>query len=219
MTIRVVLISIVLTLGLSGLGLALCIHRYQFTERQLVESRLYFIVNELRSVIQTGLDDLELQLSELSNLQDRLREDVARDPLISAIVIFDERDRILFAANATDNPDPEFAPGMPILLEWRRSLAPEAGRSRQPRTPALPALGVRLTSDFGQPTGGIILQHHYRPAPWTALLSLDDPRIVWTLLGMLLALTMALLLVTRLSRRAVPPLSLATPDAHAPISR
>lgn len=182
MTIRLVLTTVALVLGLSGLAVALCIHRYQHTEQQLLESRLYFIVNELRTMIQTGLDDLELQLDELSNLQDRLREDVSRDPLINAIVIFDDQGRILFAASAPDNPAPRLHPDQPIPPDWRQALSLGATSNWQARELRYPALGVPLTSNFGQPMGGIALQHRYRPQPWRDLLESDDPLLLWALL-------------------------------------
>lgn len=163
MIIRVILTTTVFSIWLSGIAGALFIHRFQATQQAVVESRLYFIVNELRTVIQTGLDDLELQLNELSNLQARLQADVARDPLINAIVIFNDHHEILFAAHAADYPASSLARGDTIPQEWQRVTTIGTGGDWQSRSGEFPALGFRLANNFGQNVGGIALQHRYRP--------------------------------------------------------
>jgi len=225
MTIRVVLTITALALGLSALAMTLSIHRYQFTEQQLLESRLYFIVTELRTVIQTGLDDLELQLNELSNLQQRLQQDVARDPLINAIVIFDEGGRILFAASAPHNPAPPLTPGESIPLSWQRVLSMDKTNSWQVHGVSYPTLGVRLTSNFGRSTGGIALQHRYRPQRWYDLLSGEQSLVIRALLavcGAVLLLMWLIWWITARAARALPQaVSTAAPGEpanHAPHS-
>lgn len=172
-----------LSLLLAILALCLCVHQYRQTEQQLLASRLTFILNELGSFIQTGLDDLDLQLEELSNLQQRLEQDIARDEFIVSLTLFDANHQVLFSAQAPDSPTPTLTPGQTLPIGWQQTLTAQRQADDPEHHGQPPLLHHELTNNFAQVVGGIALA--YQPPSGLTLLR-GDPLLFLALLSVIL---------------------------------
>lgn len=143
---------IALTLGLTVL---LDYAKFERAFSELAESRFAFVVKELRSTVETGLN-LGLSLANMKNLEPVIERERQRDDHIVSITLFD-RERILIHSaknHAAESP-------LDIAALWRRSLATSADGYWRGETPSAWQVGASLTDNAGQQTGGIVLQYDH----------------------------------------------------------
>lgn len=144
-------ILIIVTFAL-GLTVMLNYVKFEHTLTGLAESRLAFVVWDLRAAIETGLD-LGLDLETMTNTEAILGRATARDPQILSIVVFDERGRPLFQRGHSAFTDT-------IPAAWREAMARNPDASVWHATdPQALVVGTRLLNNFGRAVGGIVLRY------------------------------------------------------------
>jgi len=139
------------------LGLAVLLNYAKF-ERAfggLTESRLGFLVQDLRGTLEFGLD-LGLDPTALANTATILAREAAKDSSILWIVVFDHEGQVLYRHQ--NDPTESAVTALPAV--WvsailRHPLA-SVWRSGDPGTLVV---GAPLTNNFGRAVGGIALRY------------------------------------------------------------
>jgi hypothetical protein len=133
-----------------GLTVMLNYAKFERTFSDLAESRFAFMVRDLRTVTETGLD-LGLDLSTMTNVQGIIEREAAKDDQILSIEVFDEQGVILYrTGQSIESPD--------VPTAWRDAMvATQTDEWRSVNDDAL-VVGTRLTNNFGSDVGGIALR-------------------------------------------------------------
>lgn len=111
------------------------------------ESRFAFVADDIRTVIEGGLD-LGVPLAELVAAQSRIEREAAKDPQIVGIAVFDAAGRVVFHSGDM-GAAAEMAP-----VSWLTALRAAESRWADDSGAALVA-GARLSNDSRQLVGGI----------------------------------------------------------------
>lgn len=138
-----------------ALGLTVLLDHVKFERAfsEQVESRFAFVVEELKSTVETGLD-LGLSLANMKNMEAVIERELQRDDHILSITLFDQ-ERILVHAGKD-----RFEDGRPEAgALWARAQATPADGYWRGETPTARQVGARLSDNSGQQTGGIVLQY------------------------------------------------------------
>jgi len=122
----------------------------------LTESRLAFLVQDLRETLEFGLD-LGLDPAAMANTTSILAREAAKDPQILSILVFDDQGQVLHRhqREALSRPLSELTPG------WFRTALrthPDAAPWRISDPDTL-IVGATLTNNFGRAVGGIALRY------------------------------------------------------------
>lgn len=138
-----------------ALGLTVLLDHVKFERAfsELVESRFVFVMEELKSTIETGLD-LGLSLANMKNMESVIERELQRDDHILSITLFDQ-ERILIHAGKDRFEENRLEAG----ALWRRTLATPVAGYWHDETPTARQVGARLSDNSGQQTGGIVLQY------------------------------------------------------------
>lgn len=114
------------------------------TYSAIEESRFAFVADDIRSVIEGGLD-LGVPLAELVAAQPMIEREAAKDPQIVGIALFDEGGRMVFRTGDSGETAP---------AAWLTALRASDGRWADDSGATLVA-GARLSNDSRQLVGGI----------------------------------------------------------------
>lgn len=148
-------ITTLITLVL-GLAVLMNYAKFERTFNGLTESRLAFLIQDLRDTLEFGLD-LGLDPAAMANTAAILTREAAQDPHILAILVFDDESRILHQYQSELLKDYPIASPAPAWLQAvlrATSKTPQHTRDRQTLM-----VGVPLTNNFGLTVGGLILRY------------------------------------------------------------
>ncbi|MFO1350359.1 MAG: hypothetical protein U1F68_06635 [Gammaproteobacteria bacterium] len=145
------------TIGLIAVALGLIVMlnqaKFEYAFSEQAESRFAFVVKELKSTIETGLN-LGLSLTDARNIEDIIERELASDDHILAITLFDQH-QILFHVEknhgAANQPD--------VAALWRQASATADADDWRQKTPGKRLVGATLINNFGQKAGGIALEY------------------------------------------------------------
>jgi len=132
----VLLVAVLMTAALNVL-------KFQQIIQAQEENRYAFVTRDVANVVEQSLN-LGLPLDQIDNAEETLERQLALDPSISGIAVFDPAGRILYQAS-------HLAPGWvaAALNEDRTTRGTQ--RERYTSRPILNA--------FGQPVGGVVVRH------------------------------------------------------------
>jgi hypothetical protein len=138
---------------LIALALTLVLNLFKFEEalRNVTESRLSFIANDLETRIQTGLD-LGLELSEMDNVQNIIASAALDEADIVGIDVFDDAGTILFSSDRTRVGDD-------LEGDWRAAYEAAAGADWEIDDHDAIVVGTTLTNNFDAVVGGLVLRY------------------------------------------------------------
>lgn len=148
----------IITLIAFVLGLAVLLNYAKF-ERAfggLAESRLGFLVQDLRGTLEFGLD-LGLDPTAMANTAAILAREAAKDSRILSIIVFDSQGRPLYrhrGGSPTDRPAAELSPDRIGAILHNPSTP--VWRANDPETLIV---GAPLINNFGRAVGGIVLRY------------------------------------------------------------
>ena len=140
------------------LGLAVLMNYAKFERAfsSLTESRLAFLVQDLRETLEFGLD-LGLDPAAMANTASILAREAAKDPQILSILVFDDQGQVLHRhqREALIQPLRDLPPGwFETALRTHSTATP--WRASDPDTLIV---GATLTNNFGRAVGGIALRY------------------------------------------------------------
>lgn len=139
------------------LGLAVLLNYAKFERAfgSLAESRLGFLVQDLRGTLEFGLD-LGLDPTAMANTAAILAREAAKDSSILWIVVFDREGQVLYRQQS-DSAEPAITalpPGWASAI-MRHPPTP-VWRASEPETLVI---GTPLINNFGRAVGGIALRY------------------------------------------------------------
>lgn len=138
---------------ISALAIALTaflnLGKFQKTFTELEQSRLRFVVNDLRANLETGLA-LGLPLKGLANAQAVIDFEAKKDPAILSITVYDETGAVVFH---TGQPLKET--NVPKTWGWDT----QEKRHWQLNEPGALVIGTALSSIIGAQSGGLALRY------------------------------------------------------------
>ncbi|MEZ5584347.1 MAG: hypothetical protein R3F37_17775 [Candidatus Competibacteraceae bacterium] len=170
--------------------------KFERTFSRLLESRFAFVVLDLRTVIQTGLD-LGLELSAMSNVQTILARVAERDDQILAIAVFDDRGHLTF------NHGDLSLPGTTLPTDWLADTKQHETLDNYVGNPELGIVGMALVNNFGHRVGSVVLRYDdsfYGLALRHTLLELIHTAVAILLITALVAVTWVWLLFHGINR-------------------
>jgi hypothetical protein len=126
--------------------------KFEHTFSRLLESRFAFVVLDLRTVIQTGLD-LGLELSAMSNVQTIIERAAERDDQILSITVFDDQGSLTF------NHGEAILPGDAVLSDWLAASRGNEALNEYAGDPDVGIVGMALVNNFGHRVGSIVLRY------------------------------------------------------------
>lgn len=148
----------IITLIAFVLGLAVLLNyaKFERTFGELAESRLGFLIQDLRGTLEFGLD-LGLDPTTMANTAAILAREAAKDSQILSVVVFDNQGRTLYQhrdSSPTNHPLTELSPDQigAILHDSPTSV----WRANDPETLIV---GTPLINNFGRAVGGITLRY------------------------------------------------------------
>jgi len=143
-------IIVIITFALS-LTVLLNYAKFEHTFSDLAQSRFGFMVRDLQTVTETGLD-LGLDLSTMTNVQEIIEREAAKDDQILSIEVFGEDGEILYRTGSTISSDT-------IPSAWREAVTASDPGVWDAVDPSALVVGTRLTDNFGRVVGGIALRY------------------------------------------------------------
>ncbi len=132
-----------------GLTVFLNVGKLERTLSTLEESRLRFILNDLRANLETGLD-LGLPLQSLGNAQAALEREAGRDPDVVSISVVDARGAVLFHTGRSVAE---------VAAAWRQSEDGKALPAWQAQDSQSYVVGATLTNNLGAHVGSVALRY------------------------------------------------------------
>ncbi|MEE4377369.1 MAG: hypothetical protein V2J55_07635 [Candidatus Competibacteraceae bacterium] len=126
--------------------------KFERTFSRLLESRFAFVVLDLRTVIQTGLD-LGLELSAMSNIQTVLERAAERDDQILSIAVYDEQNNLAFKHSELGSSEQTVPPDWLAASQGNEALDSYVG------DPDVGIVGMALINNFGYRVGSIVLRY------------------------------------------------------------
>ncbi|NJN45731.1 MAG: hypothetical protein HC808_03750 [Candidatus Competibacteraceae bacterium] len=126
--------------------------KFERTFSHLLESRFAFVVLDLRTVIQTGLD-LGLELSAMSNVQTIIERAAERDDQILSITVFDDQKNLTFEHGESGLAGKTIPPDWLAVSQGNEALDHFAG------DPDIGIVGMALVNNFGHRVGSIVLRY------------------------------------------------------------
>lgn len=155
MTLKVSAAIIALIAFVLGLAVLLNYAKFERAFGGLAESRLGFLVQDLRGTLEFGLD-LGLDPTAMANTAAILAREAAKDSRILSIIVFDHAGRALYQHQS----DPSKPPLSTLPSTW------VTGILRNPPTavwwandPETLLVGAPLINNFGRAVGGIALRY------------------------------------------------------------
>lgn len=156
MSIKITATIITLIALVIGLAVLMNYAKFENTFNGLTESRLGFLVQDLRDTLEFGLD-LGLDPAAMTNTVAILTREAAQDPHILSILVFDDESHILHRYQSDLLKDHPLAAPAPAWLE--AVLHTTAKTPRHTRDLQTLMVGVPLTNNFGLTVGGLILRY------------------------------------------------------------
>ena len=145
MLVAILMAGIAMTIGLS-------LDKFRRTHTDLLTSRFQFVVNDIRSKIETQMD-LGLALSTLQDVSEELETYRSDDELILSIEVFDENGSVLFST------DPSFIGDLVSedwVIAWRTNQNASSW-SRLERDAGV--VGVPIQNNLNQNVGSLALRY------------------------------------------------------------
>ncbi len=191
-TLPIALIS-ALAIGLTAF---LNIGKFERSLTELESSRLQFVLGDLKSNLETGLD-LGLALDGLGNAQAVIDAGRLQDGSILSIHVYDDAGKGIFhSGDATDS--------LEIPSSWKRVLQAQEGRGWYLAEGNTLVVGVPLTSNI-KPNAGSIVLRYSRSVHDATLASLGKELLIASLLAIAVTAILVFfginLLVAKTNRR------------------
>lgn len=193
--------------------------KFERTFNSLTESRLAFLVQDLRDTLELGLD-LGLDPAAMANTAAILTREAAQDPHILSISVFNEQGDILHQYQSELLSDDPVAPLAPTWLET--VLKTTSKTPQHASDPETLMVGIPLINNFGRPVGGLVLRYDrsfYAQELQQALFDLIRAALLILVAASLIAL-FGVWLLFRNTRRELRQVSVALKDflenRHAP---
>ncbi|MFZ6648521.1 hypothetical protein ACO0LO_22555 [Undibacterium sp. TJN25] len=146
-TVPIALIS-ALAIGLTAF---LNLGKFERSLTELESSRLQFVLGDLKSNLETGLD-LGLALNSLDNAQAVIDATRKQDASILSINIYDDAGAGVFETGP-DTGSPEIPPS------WKRAMQSQPGHSWYLAEAGMLIVGVPLASNIKQDAGHIVMRY------------------------------------------------------------
>ena len=148
----------IITLIAFVLSLAVLLNyaKFERTFGGLAESRLGFLIQDLRGTLEFGLD-LGLDPTAMANTAAILAREAAKDSRILSIIVFDNQGQTLYRHRGGSPTNPSVTELSPdwigAILHTSPTLVWRAN------DPATLIVGAPLTNNFGRAVGGIVLRY------------------------------------------------------------
>jgi hypothetical protein len=140
---------------ISGLAIALTaflnLGKFQRTFTELEQSRLQFVVNDLRTNLETGLA-LGLPIKSLANAQAVIEFEAKKDPAILSISVYDETGTVVFHTGQT-------LVTATVPTTWKPAANGKGERHWQLNEPGALVVGTALSGIIGAQSGGLALRY------------------------------------------------------------
>ncbi|HCB13958.1 MAG TPA: hypothetical protein DEP36_10385 [Gammaproteobacteria bacterium] len=156
MPVKITATITVLIAFVLGLAVLMNYAKFERTFNGLMQSRLAFLVQDLRDTLEFGLD-LGLDPAAMANTAAILTREAAHDPHILSISVFNEQGHILYQYQSK-LLDPH--PVTPLTPAWLETVLQTASKTPQHISdPETLMVGIPLINNFGRTVGGLILRY------------------------------------------------------------
>lgn len=156
MLVKITATITVLIAFVLGLAVLMNYAKFERTFNGLMQSRLAFLVQDLRDTLEFGLD-LGLDPAAMANTAAILTREAAQDPHILSISVFNEQGRILYQYQSKLL---DLHPVTPLTPAWLEIVLQTASKTPQHISdPETLMVGIPLINNFGRTVGGLILRY------------------------------------------------------------
>jgi len=156
MPIKITATVTVLIAFVLGLAVLMNYAKFERTFNGLTQSRLAFLVQDLRDTLEFGLD-LGLDPAAMANTAAILTREAAQDPHILSISVFNQQGRIL---HQYQNELLTHHPVAPIASGWLKTVLRTTSKTPQHASDSQTLMvGIPLINNFGRTVGGLILRY------------------------------------------------------------
>ncbi|MCB1778277.1 MAG: hypothetical protein KDI50_12655 [Candidatus Competibacteraceae bacterium] len=130
--------------------------KFEYTFNSLTESRLAFLVQDLRDTLELGLD-LGLDPAVMANTAAILSREAAQDPHILSISVFNEQGDIL---HQYQSELLGHHPVAPLAPAWLQTVLQATSKTPQHASDLETlVVGLPLMNNFGRPVGSLVLRY------------------------------------------------------------
>lgn len=156
MSTKITAMITVLIAFVLGLAVLMNYAKFERTFNSLIQSRLAFLVQDLRDTLEFGLD-LGLDPAVMANTAAILTREAAQDPHILSISVFNEQGRIL---HQYQSELLKHYPVAPLTPAWLKTVLQTTSKTPQHASdPETLMVGIPLINNFGRTVGGLILRY------------------------------------------------------------